>query len=77
VTFSNHFFVQIGLWLLMLLDLGAQYLPMIQGIVPAKYQPVIAAVIALISAMLGLVHQFYNPDGTKAQLPWVPPSPKG
>lgn len=70
MKFSTHFFVQVGLWLLNVLNLLSTDLPKIQMFLPAKYQAIIGAVLTLISAILALVHQFYNPDGTKARVSW-------
>ena len=35
------------------------------GVVPAKYQAIVAAALAFTQAALGLYNHYYAPDGTK------------
>jgi len=72
MKFNTHLFIQAGLWILNILNLLSTDLPKLQPFLPPKYQALITAVLTLISAILGLVHQFYNPDGTSAKVAWIP-----
>lgn len=40
-------------------------------LVPVKMQKYVLMVCVGISAVLGIIHQFYNPDGTPAAAPWL------
>lgn len=53
------------------LTLAAHGINMFSGLVPAKYQPYIALLLALVNAGLGWYAHYYNPDGTPAQAAWV------
>lgn len=53
------------------LTLAGHGINMFSGLVPAKYQPYVALLLALINAGLGWYAHYYNPDGTPAQAAWV------
>lgn len=42
------------------------------GMVPAKWQTLVAAVIAFLQGVEGLIAHYYNPDGSPAQVSWSP-----
>lgn len=44
------------------------------SLVPDEYKHFVAFITTLIQALIALISHHYNPDGTNAQLPYIPPS---
>jgi len=75
MKFTAHLLSQAGIWLFAVLTIlanapDAPWFHFLQTILPTKYQGVALALCGLASATLGLLHQFVNPDGTKALTAW-------
>jgi hypothetical protein len=68
-TFSVNFIVQI-------LGVALQGANFFSGMVPAEYQPVLAAVVTIIQGVSALLAHFKNPDGTPAAVAYRPPALK-
>lgn len=44
----------------------------LSGVVPPKYQFLVAGIIGVLQAVQGMLAHSYNPDGTPATQPYVP-----
>ena len=50
-----------------------QVLNYASGMIPAKYQWLVAGVVGILQGISGIVSHYSNPDGTPAALPYTAP----
>jgi hypothetical protein len=51
----------------------AQLVNQLGGVVPAKYQTVILAVLSGVQGVAAAIAHYNNPDGTSAKVAYIPP----
>lgn len=65
----SHIIVQIVL-------MAAQGVNIWIPLIPVKYQPLAALILATLQGIVGITNHYFNPDGTPAQASWQPPVKK-
>lgn len=51
-----------------------QVLNLVSGMIPPKYQWLVAGLVGIIQAVTGMLAHWSNPDGTPATAPYIDPN---